>query len=61
MSRRRFNVKLALGFYENATSSASGNTCAFNGWGIYVEAGANPSLDSNNCYSNTTAEILDKR
>jgi len=52
---------VGIGFYENATGSASGNTCAFNNWGIYIEAGANPALDSNNCYSNNSEDILDKR
>jgi parallel beta-helix repeat protein len=56
-----YNLLSGISFYPGSAGSAQGNTCAFNGWGIYVEKGADPSLGSNTVYSNTTADVLDER
>ena len=56
-----YNMLSGVSFYPGSAGSAQGNTCAFNGWGIYVEKGANPTLGNNTVYSNTTADILDER
>jgi parallel beta-helix repeat protein len=61
LNQEKFNVNEGIGFFENATGSASGNTCAFNAWGINVEADANTALENNNCYNNTSEDIADKR
>lgn len=56
-----YNLLSGISFYPGSAGLAQGNTCAFNGWGIYVEKGADPALGSNTVYSNITTDILDER
>jgi parallel beta-helix repeat protein len=48
-------------FFDQSGGVVKNNTCADNKWGIYIEATANPHLENNNCYGNTSKDILDKR
>ncbi len=54
------NSAAGLSYFDQSGGSAQGNTISGNKWGIYVEAGANPTLGAN-AVSNNATDIDDRR
>ncbi len=57
----RNNVEAGLIYFDQAGGVARGTECYGNNWGIYVEETANPTLEQNDCYDNTEADVDDRR
>ena len=50
-----------IGYLGNSGGIATENECFGNKYGIFIASGANPILSDNNCYDNTSANIMDNR
>jgi len=55
------NTEAGIAFFDQSGGVVKNNTCVDNRLGIYIEETANPLLENNNCYGNTSEDILDKR
>lgn len=55
------NTEAGIAFYEQSGGEVKNNICADNEWGIYIEATANPHLENNNCFGNTSEDMQDYR
>jgi parallel beta-helix repeat protein len=55
------NTEAGIAFFDQSGGEVKNNTCADNEWGIYIEETANPLLENNNCFGNTSEDILDYR
>jgi parallel beta-helix repeat protein len=55
------NTEVGVFFSGEATGAAIRTECANNNWGLYIEEGANPWLEDNNCFDNVEADIDDRR
>lgn len=55
------NTEAGIIFFEQSGGVVKNNTCTDNKWGIYIQETANPHLENNNCYGNTSEDMLDQR
>lgn len=55
------NNETGIIFFGQSAGLVKGNTCAYNKWGIFINATADPKLENNNCYGNTERNLQDNR